>query len=237
MRSSGIQIYGGRLHLLSVAALGVLALALPLPSQSKATSGSRACDPARVLRLLGRLGPRLPTVRRSSRGDLSQRIGLRTKRRRRDATPPETTIASGPTGSTSANTASFGFNSSEAGSTFACRIDSGSWGSCGSPKDYPGLAAGDHQFSVRATDAAGNTDATPASRNWTVTAPEEPNRRRRLPRTSPLRRRRSPTAQLPPPPRPRPASPSPRTSPAPPLPASSTGEVGEGALRRSPTPR
>ena len=93
-----------------------------------------------------------------------------------DTTAPQTTIVSGPSGSTSAKTASFGFSSSESGSTFDCRRDSGSWHSCSSPKGYSNLATGGHQFSVRATDASGNTDATPASKTWTVTEPpvEEP---------------------------------------------------------------
>src|SRR5206468_2479482 len=38
----------------------------------------------------------------------------------------------------------------------------------------PALVAGSHTFGVRATDVAGNTDATPASYTWTVdlTAPD-----------------------------------------------------------------
>ncbi len=91
-----------------------------------------------------------------------------------DTTAPETTISSGPSGSTSATTASFGFGSSESGSTFDCRIDSGSWGSCSSPQGYSGLAVGAHDFSVRATDAAGNADASPATRSWTVTVTTPP---------------------------------------------------------------
>ena len=85
-----------------------------------------------------------------------------------DTTPPETTIDSGPTGTTASVDASFAFSSSETGSTFECRIDNGAWGACTSPKAYTGLAAGTHTFDVRATDAAGNTDATPASRTWTI---------------------------------------------------------------------
>jgi hypothetical protein len=37
------------------------------------------------------------------------------------------------------------------------------------------LAAGSHTFGVRATDAAGNADPTPASRTWTVQLSGKPN--------------------------------------------------------------
>ena len=91
-----------------------------------------------------------------------------------DTTAPETTISSGPSGTTTATDASFAFSASEGGSDFACKLDSASWGACGPPKSYSGLGAGSHQFSVRATDAAGNTDSSPASRAWTVEAPAPP---------------------------------------------------------------
>jgi hypothetical protein len=85
-----------------------------------------------------------------------------------DTTPPETTIDSGPSGTIKQNSATFAFSSSEASSTFQCKLDSAAFGACSSPKKYTGLANGSHTFSVRATDAARNTDATPASRTWTV---------------------------------------------------------------------
>jgi peptidoglycan/xylan/chitin deacetylase (PgdA/CDA1 family) len=90
-----------------------------------------------------------------------------------DTTPPDTTIGSGPSGTVSSTSASFTFSSSESNSTFGCALDGGAFTSCTSPQAYTGLANGSHTFSVRATDAAGNVDATPATRTWTIniTAP------------------------------------------------------------------
>jgi len=91
-----------------------------------------------------------------------------------DTTPPDTTISSGPSGVTTATTASLSFTATEAGSTFECKLDSASWASCTSPKGLSALAIGSHTFSARAKDAAGNVDLTPASRSWTVEAEPEP---------------------------------------------------------------
>jgi hypothetical protein len=69
--------------------------------------------------------------------------------------------------------ASVSFNANES-STFACRLDGAAWAACTSPKAISNLSVGSHTFDVRATDAAGNTDATPASATWTVSAPATP---------------------------------------------------------------
>jgi hypothetical protein len=90
-----------------------------------------------------------------------------------DTTAPETTIVSGPSDTVSSTSASFSFSSSEAGSTFQCSRDGSAFASCTSPKTYSGLADGSHTFQVRATDTAGNTDSSAASRTWTVAAPPE----------------------------------------------------------------
>ena len=88
-----------------------------------------------------------------------------------DTDPPETTISSGPTGSSTSTSASFAFASDETGSTFECRLDGGAWAACSSPKAYSSLVTGPHTFEVRATDSAGNVDASPATRSWTIDAP------------------------------------------------------------------
>jgi hypothetical protein len=84
-----------------------------------------------------------------------------------DSAPPETSIDSGPAGPTDDPTPTFGF-SSEAGATFECRIDAGEFSTCASPHTTAPLADGPHGFEVRATDALGNADPTPASRSFTV---------------------------------------------------------------------
>ena len=85
-----------------------------------------------------------------------------------DTTAPQTTITAGPSGSTSDSTPTFEFSSNEAGSTFACRIDAAAFTNCSSPHTTAALSAGAHTFEVRARDAAGNVDPTPASRAFTV---------------------------------------------------------------------
>jgi arylsulfatase A-like enzyme len=85
-----------------------------------------------------------------------------------DTTAPETTISAGPSGPTNNNAPSFAFSSSEARSTFECRLDSDVWQSCSSPKSYSNLPHTSHTFEVAATDLAGNTDPTPASRSFSV---------------------------------------------------------------------
>ncbi len=85
-----------------------------------------------------------------------------------DTTPPQTTIDSGPSGTTSDNTPTYTFSSSEPGSSFQCRVDGGAWASCSSPHTTAALADGPHTFEVRAIDAAGNPDPSPASRSFTI---------------------------------------------------------------------
>lgn len=85
-----------------------------------------------------------------------------------DVTPPDTTITTKPLNQTNQTSANFEFNSNESGSTIECRIDSGTWEACSSPKVYGSLTAGDHTFRVRSTDPAGNLELTPAVYTWTI---------------------------------------------------------------------
>ena len=73
---------------------------------------------------------------------------------------PTTAITGGPNARTNDPTPTFTF-SSQPGTSFECRLDSGSYVPCGSPKTTSHLADGSHTFSVRARDAAGNVDPTP----------------------------------------------------------------------------
>lgn len=86
-----------------------------------------------------------------------------------DTVAPDTAIGSGPSGLTADSSPEFGFSAAEAGS-FECRLDAGAFAACTSPHTLSGLADGAHTFEVRATDAAGNVDATPASRSFEVDA-------------------------------------------------------------------
>jgi large repetitive protein len=81
-----------------------------------------------------------------------------------------------PPATTTSKSATFTFtgsdNVSSAGQlTFECALDAGGYSSCLSPKDYTDLALGAHSFRVRAKDAAGNFDASPAAYFWTIEAP------------------------------------------------------------------
>jgi hypothetical protein len=92
-----------------------------------------------------------------------------------ETNPPDTTITSGPSGTINTNSISFGFSASETGSTFECRLNGSSWGGCPNPKSYSGLSNGSQVFDVRATDAAGNTDPSPAERSFTVSTTAQSN--------------------------------------------------------------
>ncbi|MBK5274049.1 MAG: hypothetical protein JJE30_03220, partial [Desulfuromonadales bacterium] len=85
-----------------------------------------------------------------------------------DLTPPDTTITAKPADPSNSAVPGFSFTATEANSTFECKLDSGSFAACTSPRNFTALAEGSHTFQVRAIDPAGNTDATPAGYTWTI---------------------------------------------------------------------
>lgn len=85
-----------------------------------------------------------------------------------DMVPPETTITSTPPATSTDASASFTFGSSEPGSTFVCSFDAAGFSPCTSLQVYAGLGDGAHTFRVAAIDAAGNSDASPASYSWLI---------------------------------------------------------------------
>lgn len=84
-----------------------------------------------------------------------------------DTTAPETTINKAKI-ITDKGKAKFTFSSTEAGSTFECKLDKAKYSACRSPKGYKKLDAGKHKFRVRAMDAVGNADQTPAKEKFKV---------------------------------------------------------------------
>jgi Ca2+-binding RTX toxin-like protein/chitodextrinase len=84
-----------------------------------------------------------------------------------DTTPPTTTITDGPIGSVARDSATFAFKSNEPAASFACALDTPGFSACDSLVTYDQLGEGGHSFSVRATDAAGNTGPA-ATRHFTV---------------------------------------------------------------------
>ncbi len=85
-----------------------------------------------------------------------------------DTSVPDTVIATAPTSPTGDTTGDFTFMSPEAGVMFECSLDGGAFMSCGASFTTAALADGMHTLAVRARDAAGNVDATPAMHTWTV---------------------------------------------------------------------
>ncbi len=65
-------------------------------------------------------------------------------------------------------TARFKFRSNERGSRFLCKLDRRPFDLCSSPRTYRHLSPGRHVFQVRAVDASGHIDRTPAKRKFIV---------------------------------------------------------------------
>lgn len=76
-----------------------------------------------------------------------------------DTTRPDTTITRKPPNRTGAGRVAYRFISSEADSSFKCKIDKRPLKPCTSPKKFK-VGKGVHRFAVRAIDLAGNLDST-----------------------------------------------------------------------------
>jgi subtilisin-like proprotein convertase family protein len=84
-------------------------------------------------------------------------------------TAPDTSITKKPKSSTKAS-AKVKFTSTEP-ATFECKLDKLKWKSCTSPFKVRHLKVGKHTLQVRAIDAAGLADASPAKVKWRVKKP------------------------------------------------------------------
>ncbi len=84
-----------------------------------------------------------------------------------DRQPPNTRIVKGPARVTYEHKAKFRFASTEAQSSFQCKVDKKKWAGCRNPAKRI-VVPGKHVFKVRAIDRFGNVDPTPARFGWQV---------------------------------------------------------------------
>jgi hypothetical protein len=86
-----------------------------------------------------------------------------------DTAAPDTTITSQPKAKTKKKKATFEFTGTDARvvASFECSLNGAPLSPCTSPRTVKGKKGKNH-FEVRAKDAAGNVDATPATYDWKV---------------------------------------------------------------------
>jgi Synergist-CTERM protein sorting domain-containing protein len=85
-----------------------------------------------------------------------------------DTQPPDTSITRGPPALAISGDTEFEFSSNEAGVSYECSLDAESFTPCLVNGIF---APGTYTLSVRAVDAAGNADPSPAEYRWTVRLP------------------------------------------------------------------
>ena len=92
--------------------------------------------------------------------------------------PPAPSISSGPSGTTTASSASFSFSTADSTATFVCQLTGpghpGGYQPCTSPQSYSGLAPGDYAFAVAIADPTGQPSGQPTVRTFRVSAPAAP---------------------------------------------------------------
>jgi hypothetical protein len=74
-----------------------------------------------------------------------------------DTAKPIATITSSPRNPTNQTSATFSFSSNKGGSDFRCKLDTGGFSDCTSPKTYDALGEGTHTFSAKASASAPTT--------------------------------------------------------------------------------
>jgi uncharacterized protein (TIGR03382 family) len=84
-----------------------------------------------------------------------------------DTQAPDTTITQGPPSRTGDTGAAFAYASSEAGVHYECSLDGEAYAPC---QDAYDVEPGQHTLRVRAVDAVGHRDPSPAVYTWTVVA-------------------------------------------------------------------
>ncbi|WP_210443413.1 hypothetical protein [Nocardioides sp. SYSU D00065] len=90
-----------------------------------------------------------------------------------DTTAPDTVLTSAPAEAAFVLTdrTALGWSSSEPAGSWSCTLDGAPHTCSSATTELVGLTPGTHRFTVAAVDAAGNRDATPAARSWTVPSP------------------------------------------------------------------
>ena len=83
-----------------------------------------------------------------------------------DTDAPETAVTKAPPRRAARTWAKLRFRSDEPDSTFRCKLDRRPFRPCRSPRIYRHLRPGRHTFRVKAIDAAGNVDPSPAVKRF-----------------------------------------------------------------------
>jgi hypothetical protein len=99
-----------------------------------------------------------PSITPEARQSPKRRASATSSTKPKDNNPPTTSLSAAFPAS---DAATFTFSADEPAS-FTCSLDGAAYASCDSPTSYSDLSPGWHTFAVRATDSAGNVDASPA---------------------------------------------------------------------------